>query len=137
VLVVSLLASSLILLPIAVWLAIRWALIAPAAELEDLGAAGALRRSARLVRQEWLKVASLTVVAGALALGAGPVVGTLLILLTDVSLSLLNVVAGIVYAVTIPFVALMTAYVYFDTRVRAQLSPGGEPDELSAEIELS
>jgi hypothetical protein len=137
VLVVSLLASSLILLPIAVWLAIRWALIAPAAELEDLGAAGALRRSARLVRQEWLKVASLTVVAGALALGAGPVVGTLLILLTDVSLSLLNVVAGIVYAVSIPFVALMTAYVYFDTRARAELLPGGEPDELPAEIELS
>jgi hypothetical protein len=137
VLVVSLLAGSLILLPIAVWLAIRWALIAPAVELEDLGAAGALNRSGRLVRQEWLKVAFLIVVAGALALGAGPVVGALLILLTDISLSLLNVVAGVVYAVTIPFVALTTAYVYFDTRVRAELSPGGEPDELPREIELS
>ena len=134
VLVVSLLAGSLILLPIAVWLAIRWALIAPAVELEDLGATGALRRSGRLVRQEWLKVASLTVVAGALALGVGPVLGALLILLTDVSLSLLNVVAGVVYALTIPFVALTTAYVYFDTRVRAELSPGHEPDELPAEI---
>jgi hypothetical protein len=136
VLAVSLLAGSVILLPIAVWLAIRWALIAPAVELEDLPATGALHRSGRLVRQEWLKVASLTVVAGALALGAGPVVGALLILLTDVSLSLLNVVAGIVYAVTIPFVALTTAYVYFDTRVRAELAPDREPDELPAEIEL-
>jgi hypothetical protein len=137
VLAVSLLAGSVILLPIAVWLAIRWALIAPAVELEDLRALGALHRSGRLVRQEWLKVASLTVVAGALALGAGPLIGALLILLTDAPLALLNVIAGVVYAVTIPFVALTTAYVYFDTRVRAELAPDGEPDELPAEIELS
>ena len=48
--VVSLLASSLYLLPIAVWLAVRWALVAPVVELEDLGALAALRRSRRLVR---------------------------------------------------------------------------------------
>jgi hypothetical protein len=136
VLVVSLLAGSLILLPIAVWLAIRWALIAPAVELEQLRATGALDRSGKLVRQAWLKVASLTVVAGALALSIGPLVGALLILLTDVSLSLLNVVAGVVYALTIPFVALATAYVYFDARVRAELSPDTELDELPAEIKL-
>src|SRR4029079_13413905 len=39
--IVSLLASSIFLIPIAVWLAGRWALIAPAIELEDLSAAGA------------------------------------------------------------------------------------------------
>ena len=61
---VSLLASSIFLIPIAIWLAGRWALIAPAIELEELSAAGALRRSGRLVRRRWLKVASL-IVAGA------------------------------------------------------------------------
>jgi hypothetical protein len=58
---VSLLASSIFLLPIAVWLAGLWALVAPTIELEDVSAVGALRRSGRLVRGRWLKVASLIV----------------------------------------------------------------------------
>ena len=36
-----------------------------------------------------------------------------------------------------PFVALTTAYVYFDTRVRDELAAEAEPDELPAEIEFS
>src|SRR5262249_42922678 len=47
--VVSLLASSLFLVPIAVWLAGRWALIVPTIELEGVSPVGALRRSGRLV----------------------------------------------------------------------------------------
>jgi hypothetical protein len=137
VVVVTFLASSLVLVPIAIWVAVRWALVVPAVELEGRSALGALRRSARLVRQDWLKVASLTVAAGAIALVVGPLFGALLIILTDAPFSLLNVVAGIVYAVTIPFVALTTSYVYFDARVREELAPSREPDQLPAEIELS
>jgi hypothetical protein len=137
VVVISLLAGSLFLLPIAVWLTVRWALLVPAVELEDLPALGALRRSGRLVRLGWLKVASLIVVGSALALVIGPLVGALLILLTDAPLALLNVIAGVVYAVTMPFVALTTAYVYFDMRVREALAPLDESPELPAEIELS
>jgi hypothetical protein len=36
-------------------------------------------------------------------------------------------------AVTMPFVALTTAYVYFDARVRSELADGHEPAELPAE----
>ncbi len=72
---ISLLLSSLFLVPIAIWLAVRWALVVPAVELEGLSARHALRRSAHLVRQEWLKVASLIVVGGALAVIAGPLIG--------------------------------------------------------------
>jgi hypothetical protein len=132
-----LLVSSVFLLPVAVWLAVRWALVVPPAELEGASALPALRRSARLVRQQWLKVATLTVAGAAIALVVGPLVGALLIILTDAPFSLLNVVAGLVYAVTIPFVALTTSYVYFDARVRDELAPSREPDELPAEIELS
>jgi hypothetical protein len=135
-LVVSLLASSLFLIPIAVWLAGRWALIVPAIELERVSAIGALRRSGRLVRRRWLKVASLIVAGAALVLVGGPLVGVLLILLTDAPFWLVNVVAGVVYAVTMPFVALTTGYVYFDARVRGELAPEGEAAELPAEIRL-
>jgi hypothetical protein len=47
-----------------------------------------------------------------------------------------NVVAGVIYAVTMPFVALTTAYVYFDARVRSELARE-QPAELPAEISLS
>jgi hypothetical protein len=134
--VVSLLASSLFLLPVAVWLAGRWSLIVPAIELEGASGVGALRRSGRLVRRRWLKVSSLIVVGGALAILSGPLLGVLLILVTDTPLWLINVVAGVVYAVTMPFVALITAYVYFDARVRGELAAEHEPAELPAEIEL-
>jgi hypothetical protein len=49
----------------------------------------------------------------------------------------LNTVAGVVYAVAMPFVALVTAYLYFDARARDELAPEPDPDELPAEIELS
>jgi len=137
VVVVTLLASSLFLIPIAIWLAVRWALVVAAVELEGCSALGALRRSGRLVRRHWLKVASLALVGGGIALAAGPLLGALLIFVTDAPLWVLNTVAGVVYAVAMPFVALVTAYLYFDARARDELAPEPDPDELPAEIELS
>jgi len=137
VVVVSLLGSSLYLLPIAIWLAGRWALVVPVVELEDRGALAALRRSRRLVRGHWLKVASLVVAGGGLVLVLGPLVGALLILGTTAPFWLVNVIAGLIYAVAMPFVALTTAYVYFDCRVRDAMRVEEVGDRLPAEVELS
>jgi hypothetical protein len=137
VVVVSLLGSSLYLLPIAIWLAGRWALVVPVVELEDRRALAALRRSRRLVSGHWLKVASLVVAGGGLVLVLGPLIGALLILGTTAPFWLVNVIAGLIYAVAMPFVALTTAYVYFDCRVRDALRPQEVGDRLPAEIELS
>ncbi|MFL6017259.1 MAG: hypothetical protein ACJ74V_06950 [Gaiellaceae bacterium] len=137
VLVVSLLASTIFLLPIAILLAGRWALVVPALELEGLSAFGALRRSGRLVRRRWLKVASLIVAGAGFVLVLGPFIGALLILGTSAPFWFVNVVAGAIYAVTMPFVALTTAYVYFDARVRTDLAGEGAPAQLPAEISLS
>jgi hypothetical protein len=59
-----------------------------------------------------------------------------LIFVTDAPLALLNVVAGVVYALAMPFVALTTTYVYLDARVKVALAPRGEA-LLPAEIELA
>jgi hypothetical protein len=134
---VSLLVSSVLLVPVAIWLTVRWSLAIFAAEFEGCAALEALRRSRLLVRGHWLKVASLAVFGAALALVLGPLVGALLILLTNAPLSTLNLVAGVVNAVTMPFVALITAYVYFDARARVELEPADEPDRLPAEFQLS
>ena len=131
------LSATAILIPVAIWLVIRWALFAQVVELEDQPAAGALRRSSRLVRGRWLRVASLVGIGALLTLAAGPLLGGLLILATDAPLPLLNLVAGVVYALAMPFVALTTSYVYFDARTRVELEPADDPKELPAEIELT
>jgi hypothetical protein len=134
--VVSLLASSIFLIPLAVWLAGRWALIAPAVEVEELPALVAIRRSGRLVRRRWLKVASLIVAGGAFVIVGGPLIGALLILATSAPFWLVNVIAGLIYAVTMPFVGLTTAYVYFDARTRGELEAERRVVTLPAEIDL-
>jgi hypothetical protein len=135
--VVSLLASSIYLLPLAIWLAGRWALIAPSIELEDLSALAGLRRSGRLVRGKWLKVTSLIVVGGALALVVGPLVGVALILTTGAPFWLVNLVAGVIYALTMPLVAITAVYLYFDRRVAYELGGDVEAAALPAEIEIA
>ncbi len=126
-----------LLLPVAIWLAVRWTLLAQVVELEERSAVGGLRRSSELVRGRWLRVASLVGVGAVLALAAGPVLGALLILVTDAPLALLDLVAGVVYALAMPFVALVTSYVYFDARAHTELEAEREPDVLPAEIDLS
>ena len=133
----TILSATAVLLPVAVFLLVRWLLLAPVVELEERSALGSLRRSGTLVRGRWLRVASIVGVGGALALVIGPLVGAVLILLTDAPLPLLNLVSGVVYALAMPFVALTTSYVYFDARTRSELPRAREPESLPAEIELA
>ena len=130
------LTATAVLIPVAIWLAVRWCLLAPVVELEGLRGTAALRRSAQLVRTRWLRVGSLVGLSAAIALVAGPLLGVLLIFVTSAPLALLNIVAGCVYALAMPFVALVTAYVYFDARAKLELEPVHRPDELPAEISL-
>ena len=137
VVVCVVLAATAFLIPIAVWLAVRWSLLAQTVELEQHSGRAGLHRSAELVRGRWLRVASLVGVSAAVALAVGPFLGAVLIFVTAAPLALLNVVAGIVYALAMPFVALVTTYVYVDARARGELEPEVEPGPLPAEIRLS
>jgi hypothetical protein len=138
VVLVSLLGTSVFLLPVAVWLAVRWALVAPVVAVERAGPFEALQRSGRLVRPQWLKVGAITLIGTVLALATGPLVGALIIVLTDAPLSLVNAVTGLLGAVTMPFLGLATAYLYFDARTRdeLELTDARRPRELPAETEL-
>jgi len=136
VLVWVVLSSTVFLIPVALWLAVRWCLVAPVVELEDRRPFASLRRSAELVRRRWIRVGSLVGVSAVLALLAGPLFGTILIFTTEMPLALLNLVAGVVYALAMPFVALVTAYVYFDARARVELEPVEQVGELPQEISL-
>jgi hypothetical protein len=116
--------------------AVRWSLAAPIVELEDVRGATALRRSRTLVRGRWFRTGSLVGLSAAIALISGPLLGALLIFVAEIPLAWINVVAGLVYATALPFVGLVTAYVYFDARTRAELEPTERVKELPAEISL-
>jgi hypothetical protein len=131
------LTSTVVLIPIALWLAVRWCLAAPVVELEEQRPFAALRRSGELVRGKWLRVGSLVGVSAALGFLIGPLIGALLIFTSTAPFWLLNLVAGVVYALAMPFVALVTSYVYFDARARAELEPVERVSELPAEIQLT
>ncbi|HET8741133.1 MAG TPA: hypothetical protein VFM41_00795 [Gaiella sp.] len=122
------------LIPVAIWLAVRWCLVAPVVELEGTAGLAALRRSGELVRGRWIRVGSLVGVGAAVGLLAGPLLGALLIFASNSSLALLNLVAGVVYAIALPYVALVTAYVYFDVRARHELERTERVATLPAEI---
>jgi hypothetical protein len=130
------LSATAFLIPVALWLGVRWSLLAPVVELEDRSGLQALHRSASLVRGRWIRVGSLVGLSAAVALIAGPLLGVVLIFLTDMPFALLNLVAGIVYALSLPYVALVTSYVYFDARARGELEPVDDRSVLPAEIEL-
>ncbi len=131
------LTATVFLIPVALWLAVRWSLVAPVVALErGRRPLGTLRRSGELVRGRWIRVGSLVGVSAAIALLLGPFLGAILIFVTDMPLATLNIVAGVVYALAMPFVALVTAYVYFDARARLELEPVERVGELPSEISL-
>jgi len=117
---VAVLDLTIVGLPIAIWLVIRWSLLAQAVALDDAGAVGSLRRSARVVRTHWWRTASLTVFVTGLGLVLGPLVGTLLLFATNASFDVVNLVSDAVYAVSLPFAAIATTYLYFDLLSRRQ-----------------
>ena len=59
----------------------------------------------------------------------------LLIGLADAPFELVNFIAALVYAVAMPFVGIVTTYVYFDTLAREKLEEPAVP-ELAAEVSL-
>jgi hypothetical protein len=65
------------------------------------------------------------------------VVGGFLLLGTGVPYAYVNVVAGLVYAVTMPIVGIATTYVYYDALVRERVAEAAAPPpDLPAEVSL-
>jgi hypothetical protein len=118
--IIGLTALTSIGLLLGIWLAARWAFIAQVVLLEDGSALGALRRSAQLVRGNWWRTASLLLFVIVVALLLGPLVGTLLLFVTNASFNFINLVSSLVYVVVLPYAAIASTYLYFDLRVAKQ-----------------
>ena len=135
--VVLLCALSVLLVPVGLVVLVGCLLVIPVIVLEGRSGPTAARRSADLVRPRWLKVVVLVAVTSAVVLSIGPVLGTTLILVTSLPFVVSNAIAGIVYALLVPILALNTTYVWADAVVREQVEPRRDTgDELPAEATL-
>jgi hypothetical protein len=136
--VIALLAITVVLLPVALVLLVLSLLVTPVVLFERLSGWKAVRRSAHLVRRRWVKVVVLVALTNALVIGIGPLLGTALILGTPLPFAVSNAVAGIVYALLVPIVALNTVYVYADIVVSDELEPRTDKvSRLPAEASLA
>jgi hypothetical protein len=123
ILIVALaLSVTVVLIPVWIYLVIRWAVMAPVVALEGCRPWAALRRSAQLTRGHVWRVMSLSVGVSVLALLAGPLLGALALLVTGAPFTLINVVTAVVNVLVMPFAAIVTAYIYYDLRVRQELA---------------
>jgi hypothetical protein len=120
--VVVILDLSVVGIPVAIWLLVRWSLLAQVVVLEPGGAEAPLRRSAAFVSGRWWRVALFTLVVSGVGLFLGPFVGGLMLLATTASFNVVNLVASLIYTVTMPFVAIATTYLYFDLSTRSELA---------------
>jgi hypothetical protein len=120
--VVAVLELTVVGIPIGIWLTVSWSLLAQVIQLEGETSPRVLRRSLALVRGHWWRTAVFTLVVTGGGLLLGPLVGGLLLLGTTAAFNVINVVAGLVYAVTLPFVAIATTYLYYDLRTRAEVA---------------
>ena len=103
IIMVFLLTITVVGIPFAVHRFIRWSLFAQACMLDDLSSAESLRRSSELVRGHWWRTFGFTVLVDVLAVLSGPLLGVALLLLTDRSLSFINLAGALVYTFTVPF----------------------------------
>jgi hypothetical protein len=120
IVIVALLELTLIGAVVAVWLVVRWSLLAQAVVLPD-SEVGPLRRSSRLTKRHWWKTATVNGVVVGLGLLIGPVVGAILLIITNASFGFVDIVAALVNVVVLPFVAIATTYLYYDLEVRRLL----------------
>ncbi len=113
---VSLLASSLVGLPVALLLIALWAVAMPAAVIEHLGVIGSLRRSTRLTKGRRWRAVFLSALLVWIGFSLPGVIGGLMLLVTGWPFWLTNLAAIVVGAVLLPFSAIGLTLQYYDFR---------------------
>jgi hypothetical protein len=103
-------------LPVAAFLALRWSLVPQVVAVEGLAPTAALGRSWRLTRRKLAQVGVLAAAANIGISALGPLLACILMLVLDLPLGLLNLVAGLLAAGMVPYAGTVLALNFLDLR---------------------
>jgi hypothetical protein len=118
--VVVLLALTLVGIPRAIQQIVRWTFLPQTVVLEDRGAADARKESMGLVRGTWWSTFGLVATMNIPVLLTGLLVGVLLLFfVSSLSLTLINVIGALVYALAYPYIGIATTLLYYDRLTRS------------------
>jgi hypothetical protein len=106
--------------PLGWWLLPAFAAAPGIGTAEGLPLKATLRRSMQLTHGRRLRILVLVSACFTGALLTAPLIGLVVLLLTEKSFSLMNVVVGLVNAVTLPWLAATLYLLYADLQVRAE-----------------
>jgi hypothetical protein len=117
--VVVLLAVTLVGIPRAVQQIVRWTFLPQTVLLEGRGAAEAREKSVGLVQGTWWSTFALVATMNVPVLLTGLLVGVLLLFfVSSLSLTVINVIGALIYALAYPYIGIATTLLYYDRLAR-------------------
>jgi hypothetical protein len=108
------LSLTVIGIPVAIYLLVRWAVAQQAGAIELLPSRAALRRSADLTRGRLWRTARPAALVNIVGVASGPVIGIVLLFTTGLPLATINAVSSLTFVVAMPFVGTAMALLYGD-----------------------
>lgn len=125
IVVVYLLTLTIVGIPLAVKKAVDWTFIQQVVLLEGVSGRRAFGASTAVCRGAWWRTAGIALFLFGVSVAVGPIVGVLMIFLTDLPLTYINLFGSVLYGLVIPWVAIGRTLLYFDlTEREPALRPG-------------
>jgi hypothetical protein len=115
----ALLAITVIGIPIAIWKYIDWQFVQQEILFEDKSIRDAFRGSTKVVRGHWWRTLRIAGFFWLLSVVTGPILGFALIF-ANLSLTWINIIGSLVFALLVPYVAIGRTLLYFDLQTRAE-----------------
>ncbi len=118
-LLVLLMAFTVVGIPFAIWKYIGWQFVQQEILFEDKSIREAFRGSSQVVRGHWWRTLRIAGFFWLLSVVVGPVLGFALIF-ANLSLTWINVIGSLVFALLVPYVAIGRTLLYFDLQARQE-----------------
>ena len=112
-------ALTVIGIPFAIWKYVSWQFVQQQILFKDCSIREAFRGSSRLVRGQWWRTVRTAGFLWLLGVATGPIL-TFALIFTTVSLTFIDILGSLIFALLVPYVAIGRTLLYFDLGVRAE-----------------
>ncbi len=118
-LILLVLSSTIVLLPLAVYLGVRWFFVGQAVIIDGAGVLNSRRRSGQIVSGHWITALGFAMLGIFLTGISGPLTAMILLVLTSMSMNTAEIISGAIYCVAYP-VAIMAATLFYLVRCKSR-----------------